>query len=81
MSSYLGDTTLRVFQVENLPAEITFQNRETLFAWLGLVALAVLVLSPARRNQTACWIGLLILNLLPVLWFCYRYVPRGDLSR
>jgi hypothetical protein len=71
---------LRVFQAENLPAEISFQNPETALACASLVGLSVLLLWPLLRKRTPVWMTLLVLNLLPVLSFCYRYVPRQNIA-
>ena len=71
---------LRVFQAENLPAEISFQNPETALACASLVGLSVLLLWPLLRKHTVVWMALLIMNLLPVLSFCYRYVPRQNMA-
>ena len=67
---------LRVFQVENLPAEISFQNPETVLACASLLCLAAILFRPSSRKHPLVGIAFLILNLLPVLSFCYRYVPR-----
>ena len=71
---------LRVFQAESLPAEISFQNPETALACAGLVGLSVLLVWPFLRKHTPVWMALLVLNLLPVLSFCYRYVPRQNMA-
>jgi len=71
---------LRAFQIENLPAEISFQNPETVLACASLLGLAVILCRPALRTQPLVGTALLLLNLLPVLSFCHRYVPRQDMA-
>jgi hypothetical protein len=71
---------LRVFQVENLPREISFQNPETVLACASLLGLAAILLRPAFRKHPLVAPALLLLNLLPVLSFCHRYVPRENMA-
>jgi hypothetical protein len=66
-------TALRHFQVANFPNEITFRNREVLFAAAGLFALGVWLLRPAKPSF---WINaILLLSTLPLLWFMHRFIP------
>jgi hypothetical protein len=71
---------LREFQAENLSAEISFHNPETALACASLMGLSVLLLWPLLRKHPAVWMALLVINLLPVLSFCYRYVPRQNIA-
>jgi hypothetical protein len=70
---------LRRFQIANLPDEITFKNREVLAAFLGLAALSAFLWKLPRRRECALH-GLLVLNILPLLWFGGRYIPMQPLS-
>ena len=72
--------SFRDFQIENLPREISFQNPETVLACLGVSWLVLLLFRPQLRRQTSVWIALLILNSLPLLSFCCRYVPRQPIA-
>src|SRR5439155_20144189 len=70
----------RDFQIKNLPREISFQNPETALACLGVIWLALLLYRPPLRRHTWVWIALFILNFLPLLSFCCRYVPRQPIA-
>jgi hypothetical protein len=70
---------LRDFQTRNLPHEISFENPEVLIGWLALVAVSVGLLRPELRASRTFWFGLVILNMVPVLSFARRYIPRSDL--
>ncbi|PYI82173.1 MAG: hypothetical protein DME26_18540 [Verrucomicrobia bacterium] len=70
---------LRKFQAANFGNEVTFKNRETLVAFLGLLALGVFLL----RTPTVKWVwlnGILVLSTLPLLWFAHRYIPMHPIS-
>lgn len=65
---------LRQFQVANFPNEVTFRNRETFVAFLGLMVLGVFLLRRPARPQF--WLNtILILSTLPLLWYGQRYIP------
>jgi hypothetical protein len=70
----------RDFQIESLPREISFQNPETVLACLGMIWLALLLFRPPLRRQSSAWVALFILNFLPLLSFCCRYVPRHPIA-
>jgi hypothetical protein len=70
---------LRRFQVANLPDEITFKNRETLAAALGLIGLGVVLLRLPNRRAVILH-GLLVVNMVPLLWFGQRYIPMQPLA-
>ena len=72
---------LRAFQVENLPREISFANPEPLLAFVGLLGLAALLLSPKLRARPPLWCALLVLNLAPVVWFNHRFIPHQPMAR
>jgi len=79
-SSLDASPALRAFQIENLPAEISFQNPETVLACASLLGLAAILCRPALRTHRLVGTAFLLLNLLPVLSFCHRYVPRQDIT-
>jgi hypothetical protein len=70
---------LRVFQVNNLANEVTFKNPEPLLAFLG--ALCVLgFISTTSRYRTILATGVFALNLLPLLIFSHRGMPRSPVE-
>ncbi len=71
---------LRGFQVENLPAEVSFKNPETILAFLGLLSLSMMLVFPGWRSRSAPLLVLLALNLTPAVLFTRRFVPRQSLS-
>jgi len=80
-NSYGGsDSTLRVFQVRNLPHEISFANPEVLAAWTSLAFLAVCLGAPGLRRHRMAQGTLMALNLAPLILFAHRYVPHADLA-
>jgi hypothetical protein len=77
----LGDAqALRTFQIENLPAEISFRNPEAVLASLSLLLLSALLLRQPWRARPSLWVTLLIVNALPVLLYGHRFVPRQPIS-
>jgi hypothetical protein len=66
--------TLRSFQVENLPREISLRNPETVIALLGLLFLAI-YLSRRRSKPVMQW-AVLTLNFIPAIFFFSRFVPN-----
>jgi hypothetical protein len=71
---------LRSFQVDNLPAEISFRNPETVLATAGLVLLAFLLMRPRLRSSNVLWMTLLVLNLGPVMLFARRFIPHDRIE-
>lgn len=72
---------LRAFQVRNFSHEVGFVNPEVLASWLGLAALA-LVLSRARWRSSRPAVALLLVwNVVPLLWFTHRFIPRTPLDQ
>jgi hypothetical protein len=71
---------LRSFQVDNLPAEISFRNPETVLATAGLVFLAFLLIKPRLRSSNVLWMTLLVLNLGPVMLFARRFIPHDPIE-
>ena len=71
---------LREFQVQRLPAEISFRNPEALLGFLGLAGVGLWLLLPGSRRHQWAGVGLLVLNLLPVLLFTERAVPKQSVS-
>jgi hypothetical protein len=67
---------LRRFQVQNLPREISFQNPETVLAFLSLIVLAGVLATPNVQRRADVWTALLVLNALPVVMFSERFIPR-----
>jgi hypothetical protein len=72
-TSFAETPALRSFQVENLPHEISWQNPETIFAFVSLVALAIYLRQP--RSGAFGRVALLVVNFLPPIFFFCRYVP------
>ncbi len=75
-----ADEELRHFQVRNFPHEITFANPETLAAWASLALLAAVLLSPRLRSRRLVLGCLVALNLLPLLLFAHRFIPRAPIE-
>lgn len=71
--------TLRRFQVENYPREVSFTNPEVLAAWLTLPALAILALVPRWRRVGVP--ALLVLNLIAPVLFARRFIPRAPIEQ
>jgi hypothetical protein len=67
---------VRAFQIETLPAEISFRNLETVAGFLALAALGLWLLRPPTFARTPLLACLLVLNVLPVLHYARRFVPR-----
>lgn len=70
-----GASTLRSFQVENLPDEVSLKNPETLFSLLSLLLISAAfgIRSEEKRRYLA---GLaLLFSIGPLLGFAARYVP------
>lgn len=77
----LGDATeLRQFQVRNLPQEVSLRNPETVLAALGLIGLGGVMLRPGLRCRGWVLPTLLALNLLPLLLFSARFIPRHPMT-
>ncbi|MEI7728650.1 MAG: hypothetical protein WCO56_03730 [Verrucomicrobiota bacterium] len=72
---------LRHFQVDNWNRESTFRNPEMMVAWLGVLLLGVLFWRPAWLGQPWSIPVLLLLNLLPVLMFYQRFMPRYPMAQ
>ena len=70
---------LRAFQVESLAREISFLNPEPVLACAGLAGCVCLFLTPAVRRRAAFWVGILALNLAPVICFAQRFTPRDSI--
>jgi len=73
--------TLRELQIQNWPREVTFRNPEPLFAAGGLLSLSALLWSLSLRRTRGAWSALLVLNLVPLLLFAHRFVPRHPVER
>lgn len=71
---------LRQFQVHNLPREVSFQNPETVLAFLALLAVAGIFAAPKLQQRPGVWVALLVLNAIPSLMFCHRFVPRHPIT-
>lgn len=78
--AYFGEKgrPLRMFQIENFPREISFQNPETVLATGSLLLLAAMMWRPGWRKAAPV---LLALNLIPVLLYCHRFVPRAPVEQ
>jgi hypothetical protein len=66
---------LRAFQIDNLGAEVSFKNPETVAGALALLAFAGVCLWPAVRRHPAGLPVLLAINLAPLLLFGQRFIP------
>jgi len=71
---------LRASQITRLPSEISFRNPETVFGFLGMLSMAALLLWPRFRSQPMAGTLLFLLNLLPLLLFSARFIPRHPLE-
>ncbi len=71
---------LREFQVVNLPREISVENPETVVAFLGLISVGFVLLSSRVRKDPWVQPALLALNLVPVLLFSARFIPRQPME-
>lgn len=70
----------RAFQVENLPNEVSFRNPETVLAFAGLLWMAGVLLGPRLRSRNWAVSLLLLLNILPVVLFASRFIPRQPIQ-
>jgi hypothetical protein len=66
--------SLREFQIENLPREISLLNLETCLAFASLLVLAIYL--GRRRSMPGIQWAVLTLNFLPVIFFFSRFVPN-----
>jgi hypothetical protein len=73
-------TALREFQIVNLPREISVENPETVVAFVGLIGVGLLLLSPTIRKIRWVQPTLLALNLVPVVLFSARFIPRQPME-
>jgi hypothetical protein len=71
---------LREFQVVNLPREISVRNPETLAACAGLLGVGFVMLSTTLRKNPLTQPALLVLNLVPLLLFVGRFIPRQPME-
>ena len=71
---------LREFQVMNLPREVSVRNPETVIAFVGLMCVGFVLLSTNIRRRALVQPALLALNLVPVLMFCGRFIPRQPME-
>ena len=71
---------LREFQVNNLGAEVSFKNPETVAGCLSLLGVAGACLWPAVRRHRATMPLLLAINLAPLLMFGQRFIPVQSMA-
>ena len=71
---------LREFQVNNLGAEVSFKNPETVAGCLSLLGVAGACLWPAVRRHRAAMPLLLAMNLAPLLMFGQRFIPVQSMA-
>lgn len=71
---------LREFQVVNMPREISVRNPETVFAFAGLLGVGFVMLFAGIRKHPLIQPALLALNLVPLLLFSMRYIPRQPME-
>jgi hypothetical protein len=70
-----GSKALRIFQVENFPAEASIRNPETGLSVAGLLLLSYAAGSGARRRRCCLAYASVFVSLLPVLSFASRFIP------
>jgi hypothetical protein len=70
-----GAATLRVFQIENLPAEMSLLNLETLLSSVSLLLISAALGASTRRYRTILAYSALIISLLPLITFATRFIP------
>jgi hypothetical protein len=70
---------LRAFQVNNLANEVTFKNPEPLLAFLGALCVLGFISTPSRYRGIFAT-GVFTLNLLPLLIFSHRGMPRSPVE-
>ncbi|MGD1018001.1 MAG: hypothetical protein ABSA12_01655 [Verrucomicrobiia bacterium] len=71
---------LREFQVVNLPREISVRNPETVAAFAGLLGVGCVMLFAGIRKNPLIQPALLALNLVPLLLFTARFIPRQPME-
>ena len=71
---------LREFQVVNLPREISVRNPETVAAFAGLLGVGYVMLFAGIRKNPLIQPALLALNLVPLLLFTARFIPRQPME-
>ena len=72
---------LREFQIRNFPDEVSFGNPEVVVGCLSLCLLAILLWRPGKTNHCGAAFCLLWVNLIPVLMFAGRYIPRAPMEQ
>jgi hypothetical protein len=71
---------LREFQINNLGAEVSFKNTETVAGCLSLLGVAGACLWPAVRRHRAAMPLLLAINMAPLLMFGHRFIPVQSMA-
>lgn len=71
---------LREFQLANFSNEVSFRNPEAVLGTFGLLALGLFLASPRFRANRWALPLLLGLNLVPLIHFGQRYIPRHSVG-
>jgi hypothetical protein len=70
-----GAATLRVFQIENLPAEMSLHNPETMLSFVSLLLISAALGASTTRYRKILAYSAVNISLLPLITFAGRFVP------
>ncbi len=76
-----GSKALRLFQVNNFPAETSLRNPETALSLLGLLLLCAAMGCKAESRRQSFIYAAVILSLLPAIGFAARFIPDQPVSK
>jgi hypothetical protein len=71
---------LRESQMANLPREISVRNPETVAAFAGLLGVGLVMIFAGVRRNPLVQPAVLALNLVPLMLFDARFVPRQSME-
>lgn len=76
-----GSKALRLFQIDNFPAEVSLRNPETALSILGLLLLSAAIGCKDQGRRKRLVYGAIVFSLLPVVGFAARFVPDHPVSK
>jgi hypothetical protein len=76
-----GSKALRLFQVDNFPAEVSLRNLETALSLLSLLLLSAAIGCKDKGRRRRLVYGAVVFSLLPVIGFAARFIPDHPVSK